>query len=45
MPHLHISAQHGDDLILRRMKRRILAVISHGFVTKPAAAAGCGIWR
>lgn len=24
MPHLHISAQHGDDLILRRMKRRHL---------------------
>ena len=25
MPHLHISAQHGDDLILKRMKRRHLA--------------------
>ncbi len=24
MPHLHISAQHGDDLILKRMKRRHL---------------------
>ncbi len=24
MPHFHISAQHGDDLILRRMKRRHL---------------------
>jgi threonylcarbamoyladenosine tRNA methylthiotransferase MtaB len=22
MPHLHLSLQHGDDLILRRMKRR-----------------------
>ena len=25
MPHLHLSAQHGDDLILKRMKRRHLA--------------------
>ena len=24
MPHLHLSAQHGDDLILKRMKRRHL---------------------
>jgi threonylcarbamoyladenosine tRNA methylthiotransferase MtaB len=24
MPHLHLSLQHGDDLILRRMKRRHL---------------------
>ena len=24
MPHFHISAQHGDDLILKRMKRRHL---------------------
>src|SRR3546814_16897940 len=22
MPHLHLSLQHGDDLILKRMKRR-----------------------
>ena len=22
MPHLHLSIQHGDDLILKRMKRR-----------------------
>ena len=25
LPHLHLSMQHGDDLILRRMKRRHLA--------------------
>lgn len=25
MPHLHLSAQHGDDTILKRMKRRHLA--------------------
>ena len=24
MPHLHLSVQHGDDLILKRMKRRHL---------------------
>ena len=22
MPHMHLSVQHGDDLILKRMKRR-----------------------
>ncbi len=26
MPHLHLSLQHGDDLILKRMKRRHLRV-------------------
>jgi threonylcarbamoyladenosine tRNA methylthiotransferase MtaB len=25
MPHMHLSLQHGDDLILKRMKRRHLA--------------------
>ena len=25
MPHLHLSIQHGNDLILKRMKRRHLA--------------------
>ena len=25
LPHLHLSVQHGDDLILKRMKRRHLA--------------------
>ena len=24
MPHIHLSIQHGDDLILKRMKRRHL---------------------
>ena len=26
MPHLHLSMQHGDDLILKRMKRRHLYI-------------------
>ena len=25
MPHLHLSLQSGDDMILKRMKRRHLA--------------------
>ena len=24
MPHIHLSIQHGDDIILKRMKRRHL---------------------
>ena len=31
MPHLHLSVQHGDDLILKRMKRRHLARDVHRF--------------
>ncbi|NRB02392.1 MAG: tRNA (N(6)-L-threonylcarbamoyladenosine(37)-C(2))-methylthiotransferase MtaB [Rhodobacteraceae bacterium] len=32
MPHLHLSLQHGDDLILKRMKRRHLRDDAIGFV-------------
>jgi threonylcarbamoyladenosine tRNA methylthiotransferase MtaB len=31
MPHLHLSLQHGDDLILKRMKRRHLRADAVGF--------------
>lgn len=31
MPHLHLSLQHGDDLILKRMKRRHLRADSIAF--------------
>ncbi|WP_043699424.1 tRNA (N(6)-L-threonylcarbamoyladenosine(37)-C(2))-methylthiotransferase MtaB [Yoonia vestfoldensis] len=31
MPHLHLSLQHGDDLILKRMKRRHLRDDAIGF--------------
>jgi threonylcarbamoyladenosine tRNA methylthiotransferase MtaB len=31
MPHLHLSLQHGDDLILKRMKRRHLRNDAIGF--------------
>tara|TARA_Y100001970_G_scaffold113010_1_gene141020 strand:+ start:1150 stop:2400 length:1251 start_codon:yes stop_codon:yes gene_type:complete len=32
MPHLHLSIQHGNDLILKRMKRRHLAIDVERFV-------------
>ena len=32
MPHLHLSLQHGDDLILKRMKRRHLRADAIDFV-------------
>ena len=32
MPHLHLSLQHGDDLILKRMKRRHLRADALRFV-------------
>jgi threonylcarbamoyladenosine tRNA methylthiotransferase MtaB len=32
MPHLHLSLQHGDDLILKRMKRRHLRGDAIAFV-------------
>ncbi|WP_018303288.1 tRNA (N(6)-L-threonylcarbamoyladenosine(37)-C(2))-methylthiotransferase MtaB [Wenxinia marina] len=32
MPHLHLSLQHGDDLILKRMKRRHLSEDAVNFV-------------
>ena len=31
MPHLHLSLQHGDDLILKRMKRRHTAADARDF--------------
>ncbi len=31
MPHLHLSLQHGDDMILKRMKRRHLAADALAF--------------
>ncbi|MEL6952575.1 MAG: tRNA (N(6)-L-threonylcarbamoyladenosine(37)-C(2))-methylthiotransferase MtaB [Pseudomonadota bacterium] len=31
MPHLHLSLQHGDDLILKRMKRRHLRADAEAF--------------
>ena len=39
MPHLHLSAQHGDDMILKRMKRAIWRVMSCGSAERRAAAA------
>ena len=37
MPHLHLSLQHGDDLILKRMKRRHLRADAIRFVTEARA--------
>ena len=34
MPHLHLSLQHGDDLILKRMKRRHLRADAIAFCDK-----------
>lgn len=34
MPHLHLSLQHGDDLILKRMKRRHLRADAFGLVAR-----------
>jgi threonylcarbamoyladenosine tRNA methylthiotransferase MtaB len=38
MPHLHLSLQSGDDMILKRMKRRHLRADTLDFVTKVRAA-------
>jgi threonylcarbamoyladenosine tRNA methylthiotransferase MtaB len=48
MPHFHISVQSGDDLILKRMKRRHSRADIEGFVEKvrdlrPDAAFGADI--
>jgi len=40
MPHLHLSLQSGDDLILKRMKRRHSRNDAIDFL--PAGAAACG---
>lgn len=37
MPHLHLSLQHGDDLILKRMKRRHLRADAIAFCTAARA--------
>ena len=39
MPHLHLSLQAGDDLILKRMKRRHLRADAIAFCDAGAAAA------
>ena len=38
-PHLHLSLQHGDDLILRRMKRRHLRDDAIRFARRRGACA------
>ena len=38
MPHLHLSLQHGDDLILKRMKRRHLSGDALRFCAEARAA-------
>ncbi len=38
MPHLHLSLQHGHDLILKRMKRRHLAEDARRFCAEVRAA-------
>ncbi len=48
MPHLHLSLQHGDDLILKRMKRRhlradALAVAARARALRPDIALGADL--
>ncbi len=48
MPHLHLSLQSGDDLILKRMKRRhsraqALALIGQVRATRPQTAFGADL--
>jgi len=48
MPHLHLSLQHGDDLILKRMKRRHLRddairFAQHARTLRPAMTFGADI--
>ncbi len=38
MPHLHLSLQHGDDLILKRMKRRHSRIDAVDLVTRLKSA-------
>jgi threonylcarbamoyladenosine tRNA methylthiotransferase MtaB len=38
MPHLHLSLQHGDDMILKRMKRRHLRADAVAFCAEMKAA-------
>ena len=48
MPHLHLSLQHGDDLILKRMKRRhrraeVLALARRARALRPDIAFGADL--
>ncbi|MGZ8408277.1 MAG: tRNA (N(6)-L-threonylcarbamoyladenosine(37)-C(2))-methylthiotransferase MtaB [Caulobacteraceae bacterium] len=48
MPHLHLSLQAGDDMILKRMKRRhsradALALIAEVRAVRPDTAFGCDL--
>lgn len=48
MPHLHLSLQHGDDLILKRMKRRHLradavALVERLRARRPGLAVGADL--
>jgi threonylcarbamoyladenosine tRNA methylthiotransferase MtaB len=48
MPHVHLSLQHGDDLILKRMKRRhsrlqAVAMIDRLKAARPAIAIGADL--
>jgi threonylcarbamoyladenosine tRNA methylthiotransferase MtaB len=48
MPHLHLSLQAGDDLILKRMKRRhsradAVAVARNARALRPEVALGCDL--
>ncbi|MFP5077443.1 tRNA (N(6)-L-threonylcarbamoyladenosine(37)-C(2))-methylthiotransferase MtaB [Rhizobium sp. YIM 134829] len=48
MPHLHLSLQHGDDLILKRMKRRhsraeALAFVAQARALRPGIAFGADL--
>ena len=48
MPHLHLSLQSGDDMILKRMKRRhsradSLALVAKLRAARPDAALGCDL--
>lgn len=48
MPQLHLSAQHGDDLILKRMRRRhgraaLLAVAARARELRPDVALGADL--
>ena len=46
MPHLHLSLQAGDDLVLKRMKRRHLRADADRLLREGAAvAAGCRFRR
>ncbi len=38
MPHLHLSLQSGDDLVLKRMKRRHVVADAEAFVARARAA-------